>query len=143
MYVFFVQIPFKIFFPAAEYNKDRNLSIFQQLFLALVTDRVYIYLKRYLQNLNLVIDYIMKKKTIGQALREIREERELYQYDIAERLNIAQKNVYNMENRKDLRLSTLKRYVEALGGQLNIWVEFEDESKAYKISKYLNEEAAV
>lgn len=85
----------------------------------------------------------MKEKTIGQALREIREERELYQYDIAERLNIAQKNVYNMENRKDLRLSTLKRYVEALGGQLNIWVEFEDESKAYKISKYLNEEAAV
>lgn len=80
----------------------------------------------------------MKGKTIGQALREIREELGLYQYDIAERLSVAQKNVHNMENRQDLKLSTLKKYVEALGGQLNIWVEFENEHKAYKISKYLN-----
>ncbi|MBP9777622.1 MAG: XRE family transcriptional regulator [Rickettsiaceae bacterium] len=81
----------------------------------------------------------MSEKIIGQVLKKIREDQNLYQYDVAERLNIAKKNVHALEQRKDMKLSTLKKYVEALGGELNIWIEFEDQNRTYKISEHVNE----
>lgn len=81
----------------------------------------------------------MSEKIIGQILRKIRDEQNLYQYDVAERLNIATKNVGALEQRKDMKLSTLKKYVEALGGELNICIEFEEQNRAYKINEYINE----
>lgn len=71
---------------------------------------------------------------IGLRLRSLREKKGLYQYDIAGRLSIAQKNVCVIEQREDLHLSTLKKYVEALGGTLKITVEFSKEKTNYDLS---------
>lgn len=62
-------------------------------------------------------------------LKELREERHLTQQDVAERLNVGQNRVSNIE-RGDLervRLDTLRRYVDAVGGTLRIEVEFGDD----------------
>ena len=45
---------------------------------------------------------------------------------MAELLGIGQDSVSRIENRSDLLLSTLKSYVEAMGGSLKLLVEFPD-----------------
>ena len=61
------------------------------------------------------------------ALAEIREHRELTQSDIAEVLETSQANVSRIERQQDLYLSTLSRYVAALGGTLKVSAVFDDE----------------
>jgi hypothetical protein len=61
------------------------------------------------------------------ALAEIRELRELTQEDIAKALQVSQANVSRVERQGDLYLSTLQRYVAALGGRLEVTAIFEDE----------------
>jgi len=61
------------------------------------------------------------------ALAEIRERRGLRQTDVAEVLGASQARVSQLENQRDLYLSTLKFYVEALGGELEIAAVFGDE----------------
>jgi transcriptional regulator with XRE-family HTH domain len=60
------------------------------------------------------------------ALRSLRKARQLTQERMAELLNIGQDSVSRIENRSDLLLSTLKSYVEAMGGSLRLIVEFPD-----------------
>lgn len=60
------------------------------------------------------------------TLRQLRELLGLTQDEIADRLEIAQENVSRFERREDVRLSTLRGYVEALGGELHITVRFPD-----------------
>lgn len=60
-------------------------------------------------------------------LAEIRLLMEKTQADIAVVLGVTQPTVASMEkNGKDLRLSTLKRYVEAAGGKVRLEIEFPD-----------------
>ena len=62
-------------------------------------------------------------------LRELREARDLTQVQLAERLNVSQNRVSMIEH-GDIdraRVDTLRRYVEAVGGQLRIEVELGDE----------------
>jgi len=61
------------------------------------------------------------------ALAEIRERRELTQNDVARVLESSQANVSRIERQRDLYLSTLAQYVEALGGTLKISAVFDDE----------------
>ncbi|MEE9318815.1 MAG: helix-turn-helix transcriptional regulator [Granulosicoccus sp.] len=61
------------------------------------------------------------------TLRQLREALNLTQSVIAERLDIGQHSVSRMENRGDIKLSTLRAYIEALGGQLNITATFPDQ----------------
>lgn len=57
-------------------------------------------------------------------LHRIREELEISQQQIAEALNIKQPSVAALEKRgNDVRLSSVKRYVEAMGGVLNLSVQ--------------------
>ncbi|MGX2970629.1 helix-turn-helix domain-containing protein [Ursidibacter sp. B-7004-1] len=57
-------------------------------------------------------------------LAQLREELELSQKDIAQALGISQPAVAQIEQRgSELKLSTLKRYVETMGGKLKIAVE--------------------
>ncbi len=63
-------------------------------------------------------------------LRELREARGLSQTELARRLGVSQKRVSAIERAHDLNLSTLQRYVSALGGQLKADVEFEGETIA-------------
>lgn len=60
-------------------------------------------------------------------LGEIREQRSLSQSDLADVLGMSQARVSQVENQNDLYLSTLKRYIEALGGELELAAVFDGE----------------
>ena len=60
------------------------------------------------------------------TLRELRKAKELTQVQLAETLGIRQATVAQMEKRGDLMLSTLRSYVEAMGGHLRLVVDFPD-----------------
>lgn len=60
-------------------------------------------------------------------LAELRRRRGLTQVQLAERLGITQGNVSMIERRRQLYLSTLQEYVEALGGRLELTAVFPDE----------------
>ena len=57
-------------------------------------------------------------------LHEIREQLHITQEDMATKLNTKQANVSRTERRRDMKLSTLKRYIEAMGGELDIVAKF-------------------
>lgn len=61
-------------------------------------------------------------------LNELRRARELSQQALAERLGTTQPEVSRIESRTDMYLSTLRRFVEAMGGELVIVAEFPDGS---------------
>lgn len=63
-------------------------------------------------------------------LYELRKARGLTQTDVAKRLGVTQKRVSAIERAEDLNVSTLQRYVAALGGQLQADAEFDDETVA-------------
>jgi len=60
------------------------------------------------------------------TLREIRKARKLTQQKIAKSLRIGQEGVSKIEQRSDLLISTLRGFVEAMGGQLSLVAEFPD-----------------
>ncbi len=60
------------------------------------------------------------------TLRDIRKARELTQERMAELLKIRQDSVSRLEKRSDLLLSTLRSYVQAMGGELQLTVKFPD-----------------
>jgi DNA-binding XRE family transcriptional regulator len=61
------------------------------------------------------------------ALAELRQSRHVTQVQLAETLGISQGNISRLEARSDVYLSTLRSYVEALGGHLEIAAVFGDE----------------
>jgi transcriptional regulator with XRE-family HTH domain len=58
------------------------------------------------------------------TLRDMRRAMALTQETVAEALGIKQVNVSQLEKRSDLLLSTLRRYVEAMGGELELTARF-------------------
>lgn len=56
------------------------------------------------------------------GLAELRRLAELTQGQVAEALNVKQPTVHQIEKRTDLYLSTLRRFVEAAGGELELRV---------------------
>jgi DNA-binding XRE family transcriptional regulator len=73
--------------------------------------------------------------SIAQAMEDaldlaaLRQHRGVTQVQLAERLHIAQGNVSQLEHREELYLSTLREYVEALGGRLDIAAVFPEEEE--------------
>ena len=59
-------------------------------------------------------------------LREMRRLRKLTQARLSKKLKIGQEGVSRIEKRTDLYLSTLRNYVEGVGGKLSLVVEFPD-----------------
>jgi transcriptional regulator with XRE-family HTH domain len=60
------------------------------------------------------------------TLAEVRKARELTQKQLAAALDMTQPGVSAIEQRTDLFVSTLRSYVEALGGRLEIAAVFPD-----------------
>jgi DNA-binding XRE family transcriptional regulator len=60
------------------------------------------------------------------ALRELRRAHHLTQSKVAEELGVSQDGVSRLEQRSDLLISTLRKYVEAVGGELQLVVVFPD-----------------
>jgi transcriptional regulator with XRE-family HTH domain len=59
-------------------------------------------------------------------LAELRHAREMTQARLAELLETSQPEVSKIEKRTDMYLSTLRSYIEALGGTLEIVARFPD-----------------
>jgi transcriptional regulator with XRE-family HTH domain len=57
-------------------------------------------------------------------LAEVRRARQLTQNRLAELLHVNQGAVSKLERRSDMYLSTLRSYIEAMGGQLEIRAVF-------------------
>lgn len=68
------------------------------------------------------------------ALAALRRRRGLSQAEVAARLNISQPAVSGVEHGADLRVSTLRDYVAALGGRLELLAVFDDESEPVPIN---------
>jgi hypothetical protein len=62
------------------------------------------------------------------TLRQLREARERSQVEMAEKLHIKQAAVSKLERRTDMYLSTLRSYIEAMGGQLEIIARFPNQA---------------
>lgn len=60
------------------------------------------------------------------ALHELREARKLTQTQLATLLEVDQGSVSKMERRTDMYISTLRSYIEAMGGALHIRAVFPD-----------------
>jgi transcriptional regulator with XRE-family HTH domain len=63
------------------------------------------------------------------TLRELRKALDMTQTALAEELKIGQDTVSRLERRTDMLLSTLSEYVNALGGRLELNVEFPGHKK--------------
>jgi len=58
-------------------------------------------------------------------LAEVRRARQLSQQEIAETLHVGQAAIAKLEKRTDMYLSTLRRFIEAMGGELEIVAHFQ------------------
>ena len=72
------------------------------------------------------VDKIKTELRAELRLRELRQARELTQQQVAERLNVNQPAVAKLEHRTDVYLSSLRSYIEAVGGELRIMAVFPD-----------------
>ncbi len=58
------------------------------------------------------------------TMRELRKARSITQVEMAKALGVKQEQVSRIEKRTDLHLSTLKRSIEAMGGELILIAKF-------------------
>ena len=58
------------------------------------------------------------------ALHELRDHRGIMQGQVAARLATSRPNVSRIEREDDMRMSTLQRYIQALGGELELVARF-------------------
>lgn len=64
----------------------------------------------------------------ANKLATLRERTGLSQTDVARTLGVSQARVSRIERAEEVQLSTLQRYVEALGGRLEVKAVFDDQS---------------
>lgn len=61
-------------------------------------------------------------------LAELRQARKFTQQQIAQSLQIKQASISKMENQTDMYISTLRKYIETMGGELEIVAKFPEGS---------------
>jgi len=68
------------------------------------------------------------KNLIGEemALQHVRKALDLTQEQMAKLLGIGQDSISRIESRSDMLISTLRSYIEAMGGSLKVTAEFPD-----------------
>jgi predicted XRE-type DNA-binding protein len=72
-------------------------------------------------------DAVLAEINSRQAtLRRLREARALTQSTLADLLEMDQSEVSRLERRSDMLLSTLKRFVQATGGEMHVVVSYPD-----------------
>lgn len=60
------------------------------------------------------------------TLKDLRQAVEQTQHDLGAALGVGQDTISRLEKRSDMLLSTLRRYVEAMGGKLELVAQFPD-----------------
>jgi DNA-binding XRE family transcriptional regulator len=68
------------------------------------------------------------------TLGELRQARELTQENLGETLQVGQTAIAKMEKRTDMYVGSLRRFIEAMGGELDIVARFPD--GAVKINNF-------
>jgi len=72
------------------------------------------------------VDALYQQLRSEMPLHELRQARELSQDTLAKTLHINQAAVSKMERRTDMYISTLRNYIRAMGGELEIVATFPD-----------------
>ncbi|MCP3888288.1 MAG: XRE family transcriptional regulator [Desulfobulbaceae bacterium] len=80
------------------------------------------------------IDERVKTALKEMPLAELRQARDLTQEQIARSLKIKQASVSKMETQTDMYISTMRKYIEAMGGELEIIAKFPEGS--VKVEKF-------
>ena len=62
--------------------------------------------------------------TVGASLKRLRKLSGLTQIEMAKRLNVGQAAISKIEGRGDLQISTIEKFIEALGARLQINAAF-------------------
>lgn len=79
-----------------------------------------------------IVDVLKASKKIGSRkemfLQRLREHREVSQEALAELMKVSQASVSKTEHRQDMLLSTLRSFIEALGGNLHLVAKFPSET---------------
>jgi DNA-binding transcriptional regulator YiaG len=81
-----------------------------------------------------------KETLANMPLYELRAARELTQENLAEILHVNQAAVSKLERRTDMYIGTLSRFIEAMGGHLEIRAVFPD--GAVRITQFAKAEEA-
>jgi predicted XRE-type DNA-binding protein len=68
----------------------------------------------------------LQESLAAMPLDQLRKAQEMTQLQVAEILGVHQGEVSKIEHRSDICISTLKEYVEAMGGRLEIRAVFQD-----------------
>ncbi len=58
------------------------------------------------------------------TLKDLRQAAELTQHDLALALGVGQDSISRLEQRSDMLLSTLRHYVQSMGGKLDLVAQF-------------------
>ena len=70
------------------------------------------------------VDAVKHELRSEMPLHELRRARALTQTNLAEALHVSQPAVAKLEQRADIYVSSLRSYIEAVGGRLRIVAEF-------------------
>jgi len=65
-----------------------------------------------------------------EHLQDLRQRREVTQEELADLLGVRQATVSKLERRDNVTVATLRTFVEALGGELEVKARFTDETVA-------------
>ena len=63
------------------------------------------------------------------TLREIRKQQNITQVELAAELGIGQEHISRLERRNDTLVSTLRKTIEAMGGDLHLIADFPDRGR--------------
>jgi DNA-binding XRE family transcriptional regulator len=70
------------------------------------------------------VDAMTRDLLAEMPLHELRRARVLTQQELAETLDVSQSAIAKLEQRADIYVSSLRSYIEAVGGRLRIVAEF-------------------
>ena len=87
------------------------------------------------------IDQMKRELLAEMPLHELRRARALTQKDLAETLHVTQPAISKLEQRADVYVSSLRSYIEAVGGRLRIVAEFPEGEVAITNFAEVGEEA--
>lgn len=71
---------------------------------------------------------------LAARLEELRRSRKISQRELASRMQVSQPAIAKMEREPDMKLSTLQRFADGLGGRLKVEIEFQAEGISHTIA---------
>ena len=78
------------------------------------------------------VDAAVRRELLAMELRELRQEAGKTQAEVADIAEMTQAELSKIERREDHLISTLRRYVTALGGELEVVAGFDNKRIALK-----------